>query len=71
MAKRKSVNDLVGKTVQIYPGDSTSKFGIVEEISDHGVLFKITKVDSSRDSQYTVGSLHFISWSARLSFKEV
>ena len=71
MAKRASVNNLVGKTVQIYPGDSNAKFGIIEEITDAGVLFKITKADGRAKDQYTVGSLHFIAWSARLSFKQV
>jgi hypothetical protein len=59
------INDLVGKEVQIYPGDSESKFGIIQDMNDQGVLFLITK---SKSHNYPVGSFRFISYSASLSF---
>ena len=62
------LQDMVGKEVQIYPGDSQPKFGIIQEVTEQGVLFKITR---SQCDQYNVGSLHYIAFSARLSFKEV
>lgn len=61
-------NDLIGKEVRIYPSDSYRKQGIVQSIDTNGVLFKITK---SSDSEYKVGALHFIAFSARLSFAEL
>jgi hypothetical protein len=65
---KNNLNSLIGKEVQIYPGDSDSKFGNIEDITDQGILFKITK---SKSKNFTVGKLHFIAFSARLSFTEV
>lgn len=56
------------KEVQIYPGDSYSKYGIVRDISEAGVVFEITK---SNANDYTPGALVFIAWSARLMFELV
>ena len=64
------LNQLSGKEVIIYPGDTHQKKGIIEEITDSGVLFKITKAPR-HSIQYKVGSLHFISFSAKLSFREL
>lgn len=63
------LNSLKGALVQIYPGDSTHKYGIIEDMTDNGILFKIT--DTGLKSGYTVGALHFISYSARLSFEVI
>ena len=67
---KNSLQSLVGKEVQIYPGDSQKKKGILLEISEQGFLFKITFY-SGNDSQYGVGKLHFISKNNLLSFKEI
>jgi len=56
------------KDVQIYPGDTDSKFGKVVAVDELGVTFKITR---SNSSQYTVGKLHFIGVGSRLSMREV
>jgi len=64
----KVLKSLIGKEVQIYPGDSDSKFGIVTSVGPEGVLFKITK---SNCNNYVVGKQHFISYSSRLSFSEI
>ena len=61
---------LIGKEVQIYPGDSNKKRGIVLEVYPHGVLFEITYY-SSVDGQYVVGKQHYISFAANLSFREI
>lgn len=65
---RTELKELVGKKVQIYPSDSKYKSGIIEEITDNGVLFKITN-GPEIDGWY-VGALKFISYSANLSFTE-
>jgi hypothetical protein len=56
----------LNKQVQLYPNDTYSKFAIVRDINDSGVVFEITK--SERASDYIVGSLVFIAYSARLNF---
>jgi len=60
------MNDLIGKEVQIYPGDTYYKCGIIKEITESGVLFLITSTNSN---SYKEGKLHFISFSARLTFE--
>lgn len=62
----KCVQDLVGKEVQIYPGDTYKKWGIVLEVNDNGILFEITKADDNALS-YQKGSIRFISYSANLN----
>ena len=60
----------LNKEVQIYPGDTYSKFGIVREINSHGVVFEITRAEHGA-SQYRPGDLFFISYSNNLTFKLV
>lgn len=62
--KKKFLN----KEVQIYPGDTYYKYGIVRDINEGGVVFEITK---SNANDYTPGALIFIAWSARLMFELV
>jgi hypothetical protein len=63
MKELSKVSDFIGKEVIIYPGDTNKKMGIVLDITDAGVMFKITK-----GLEYGVGDIVFISFSARLSF---
>lgn len=63
-----SLNDLIGKEVQIYPGDTHQKFGKIVEITDAGILFAITRSDIN-DSSFMEGTFHFIAFSAKLSFR--
>lgn len=58
----------LNKEVQIYPGDTNSKYGIVRDINEQGVVFEITR---SHVDHYKVGDLYFIAFSARLTFKLV
>lgn len=60
------MSDMIGKEVQIYPGDTYRKWGRIVDIKDYGVLFQITK---SEAPDYEVGSYRFISFSAKLSFQ--
>jgi hypothetical protein len=63
-------NELIGKEVRIYPGDTYKKQGVILDINDHGVLFRITYYAGS-DHQYRIGKKHFISYSASLIFAEI
>ena len=67
-AENFNVENLVGKEVQIYPGDSHRKTGIIVSVSPLGWLFKITSYSGS-DKSYEVGKLHFIGVGSCLSFK--
>lgn len=60
------LRDLIGKELQIYPGDTQEKFGILEEISSEGYLFKITK---SETRVYSEGDIVFFSHGNDMSFK--
>lgn len=64
------MEEFIGKEVIIYPGDTHKKQGIVKSVSFAGVTFMITKYDKD-DGQYVVGKLTFISYSARLTFREI
>jgi len=55
----------LNKEVQIYPGDTYYKYGIVRDISDAGVVFEITRTNAS---DFDVGSLRFIAFSSNLTF---
>jgi hypothetical protein len=63
------LKDFIGKEVQIYPGDTHSKFGIVTDITDQGVVFKITEARWSERSDYKKGDTVFIAFSNKLNFK--
>lgn len=65
MASKYMTDTYLGKEVQIYPGDTYSKFGIVRDINDNGVAFEITRSEASR---YRVGDIVFISYSNNLTF---
>lgn len=55
----------LNKEVQIYPNDTSSKFGIVRDVNENGVVFEITR---SSCSYYHVGEIRFIAFSSGLSF---
>ena len=56
----------LNKPVQIYPGDSYSKQGIVRDITEQGVVFEITQ--TADNEAWPLGSLVFKSYSANLTF---
>ncbi len=60
------IETYLNKEVQIYPGDTYSKFGVVKDINENGVVFEITR---SEAQQYRVGDIVFISYSNNLTFK--
>ena len=57
----------VGKTIQLYPGDTYSKWGEILDVDDLGWTIKITKSEDKRD--YCLESVHFISHSTEFHFK--
>ena len=62
----------LGRTVQIFPGDTDDKFGEVLDINEAGVTFRITKVNSGNYlSKYAVGEIRFIAFSTGLTFRLV
>lgn len=68
MAKNYMKDTYLNKEVQIYPGDTYSKFGIVRDINENGVVFEITRAERGA-SQYKVGNIYFIAYSNNLTFK--
>ena len=61
------IKDLIGKTIQLWPGDTYSKSGIIKDVDDFGWLIEITKAAPSSD--YEVGSEYYINHSRPLVFK--
>ena len=59
------IDTYLNKEVQICPGDTYSKFGIVRDINENGVTFEITRSNASR---FQVGDIVFISYSNNLIF---
>jgi len=62
------MKSFLNKEVLIYPGDSYKKTGIVREVTSKGVVFEITAYNGT-DDKYEKGLLHFIAYSANLSFR--
>lgn len=58
----------LNKEVQIYPGDTYYKYGIVRDINEGGAVFEITR---SVANDFIPGALVFVAWSARLIFELV
>ena len=63
-------SEWIGKEVQIYPGDTYSKFGKIVGMSDAGVTFLITDAKDG-DREWVKGKHKFVSYSAKLSFIEI
>jgi len=69
-AKNYSKSDWIGKEVQIYPGDTRSKWGKIVDMNEHGVTFLITR-NENNDREWPIGKHKFISYSAKLSIVEI
>ena len=62
----------VGKSIQLYPGDTAAKYGKIVDLDDLGWTIKITRVGNSRyytDSMFEEGETYFISHSKNLIFR--
>lgn len=58
----------IGKEIQLYPGDTYKKWGVIKDIDDLGWTIKITDVEDC-GSEYKIGDKIFISHSKPFSFK--
>lgn len=63
-------SEWLGKEVQIYPGDTRSKWGRIVGMNAHGVTFLITR-NQNNDNEWPIGKHKFIAYSAKLSFVEI
>ena len=57
----------VGKSIQLYPGDTYSKFGVIVDVDDLGWTVKITK-SSSGCKDFVVGQEYFINHATKFMF---
>ena len=60
--------DYVGKTIQLYPGDTVSKWGEILDVNDLGWTIKITRINRAA-YHYQSGDVIFISHSTDFNFK--
>jgi hypothetical protein len=65
----KAINMFLDKEVQIFPGDTYKKRGIVKAIDDAGVTILITYYNGS-DNRFEVGKLQYYSHADVLTLKE-
>lgn len=62
----------IGKSIQLYPGDTVSKYGKIVDLDDLGWTIKIMRVGNSRgyrDYSFEEGETYFISHSKNLTFR--
>jgi hypothetical protein len=59
----------IGKEIQLYPGDTYKKYGIIENVDDLGWIIKITDMQNEYNAPYSVGDKIFISHSKPFSFR--
>lgn len=58
----------IGKEIQLYPGDTYKKYGIIENVDDLGWIIKITDTEDC-NSRYKIGDRIFISNSEAFFFR--
>lgn len=64
-------NKYVGLKIQLYPGDSVAKYGVIEDLDDLGWTIRVTRVATSsyRETTFEAGKTYFISHSKSLTFR--
>jgi len=65
------LKSLIGKEIQVWPTDTLSKYGVLVDANDQGILVKVDGKRSQDGHWSEDGVLFFISFSANLIFKEV
>ena len=55
----------VGKAIQLFPGDTYRKFGVIKNVDDLGWIVEITE---SKCDHYKAGQEYFISHSYEFKF---
>ena len=58
----------IGKSIQLYPGDTVKKYGKILNVDDLGWTIEIIDVSSCNDT-YTIGDVIFISHSKSFIYK--
>lgn len=61
------LEELIGKEVRLFPGDTYYKYAILLEVSDKGYLFKIT--ECQKGCNYAPSDIVFFSHSTQVTFK--
>lgn len=56
----------IGKEIQLYPGDTYKKWGIIEDVDNLGWTIKITDTENDK---YRIGDRIFISHSKMFIFR--
>jgi hypothetical protein len=60
----------VGRKIQLFPGDSVSKWGVIEDVDDLGFTIRITKVGrADYKHAYDECKVYFINHSSKIVFK--
>ena len=64
----------IGKSIQLYPGDTVSKYGKIVDLDDLGWTIKITRNSASNnryshDYSFEEGETYFISHSRNFTFR--
>ena len=62
----------IGKSIQLYPGDTAKKYGKIVDLDDLGWTIKVTSVGNNRyytDPAFEEGETYFISHSKNLTFR--
>ena len=59
----------IGKEIQLYPGDTYKKYGIIENVDDLGWTIRITDMQEGYSSSYKIGDRVFISHSKPCNFR--
>lgn len=59
----------IGKEIQLYPGDTYKKYGIIENVDDLGWTIKIADTQEAYNNSYKIDDKIFISHSKPFSFK--
>jgi hypothetical protein len=62
-------DEYIGKEIQLYPGNTYKKWGIIKDVDDLGWTIKITDTEEDYNSQYKIGDTIFISHSKPFSFR--
>lgn len=62
-------SNYIGRKIQLYPSDTISKWGVIEDIDDLGFTIKITKVNKTNyQCGFEEGDIRFINHSSNICF---
>lgn len=61
-------SEYIGRQIQLYPGDTISKWGVIEGVDDLGFTIKITKVNGTRYNDFQEGKTYFLNHAKNITF---